>query len=144
MEYEAALLCVTMREQTMALVDTIQCIRFWCNFCDYKVQFCGSLFKGILAWERGISKRQFLERNCSSQCNLSFPIQPIQGCEYMFSVMSLSKSFVQHSYRFRVIREHSCHRRVARVALAQPMLHSCRACVWLSCCEMDQIILWKP
>ena len=71
--------------------------------------FCSTLFKRSSAWERGISKSQFFESNCFLSCNLSFAIQPIQGCQNMFSLVSLSRSkfftfvalvsFVSHSRR---------------------------------------------
>ena len=44
------------------------------SFAIKKFSFCGALFKHILAWERGISKRWFLEWSCSSPCNLSLAI----------------------------------------------------------------------
>ena len=51
-------------------------------FVITKFSFSGALFKRILACEGVISKRYFLERNCSSPCNLSYDIQLIQwsGC----------------------------------------------------------------
>ena len=52
-----------------------------CNFLDIafaiaKFSFCGALFQRILAWERGIFKRELL-------------VQIVLGCENMFSLVSL-------------------------------------------------------
>ena len=107
-------------------------------FVITKFSFCGSLFKCILAWERGISKRQYLERNCSSPCNLSFAIQIIQWYEKMFSLLLLSKSkFLNHvalvsscSTHVAVVL-HSYYTRVALVSLVLQSCHSCRTCVAL-------------
>ena len=84
------------------------------SFAIKKFGFCGAIFKSILAWERGISKRQFLESSCSSACNLSLAIYQMYGCENMFLLLSLSKSkfftrvalvpFVQKLRRTRVVR----------------------------------------
>ena len=56
-ENEAALLCVTMRECARALQLQSSVQRFDIAFAIKKFSFCGALFKRILAWERGISKR---------------------------------------------------------------------------------------
>ena len=125
-------------------------------FAIKKFSFCGVLFNRILAWERGISKRQYLEGNCSFPCNLFIAIQYMQGCENMFLLVSLSKSkfftrvalvsFVQYSCRTRVVSvalvSHSCQTCVAlvspvsqscrtRVAFVSLVSHSCRSCLAL-------------
>ena len=53
-ENEAALLCVTMQEH-LQLQSSVQL--FDIAFTIKKFSFCGALFKHILAWKRGISKR---------------------------------------------------------------------------------------
>ena len=54
-ENEAALLCVTMRERAIQLRSSVQL--FDIAFVIKKSSFCGALFKRILAWKQGISKR---------------------------------------------------------------------------------------
>ena len=56
-ENEAALLCVTMRERARALQLQSSVQRFDIAFAIKKFSFCGALFKRILAWKQGISKR---------------------------------------------------------------------------------------
>ena len=66
---KAALLCLTMRERSKGICNynlvynfAIQLIAYsQIAFAIKKFSFCGALFKRILAWERGISKRQFIE-----------------------------------------------------------------------------------
>ena len=99
------------------------CITFVIAFAITKFIFCGALFKHILVWEQGISKRQFLERQCSSPCSFSFDIQLILGCENMFLIVSLSKLKFFTRVAFVSFVSHSCRTRVARVALVS---HSCR------------------
>ena len=53
-ENEAALLCVTMQEH-LQLQSSVQL--FDIAFTIKKFSFFGALFKLILAWKRGISKR---------------------------------------------------------------------------------------
>ena len=54
---EAALLCVTMQQRARAFAGTIYCTRFDIAFAVRNVSVWGALFKRILLWERGISKR---------------------------------------------------------------------------------------
>ena len=61
-------------------------------FDTTKFSFCGALFKCILAWERGISKRYFLEWNCSSPC--------FHSCRYQNQNFSLVSHFCSCSTRF--------------------------------------------
>ena len=65
--------CVTMHDYGVTCKG-ICSIVFWYSF--YKSSFWGALFKRIfqtyLVFIRDISKRQFLEWNCSSSCNFSF------------------------------------------------------------------------
>ena len=69
-----------MQKRARAFVAAIQCINFSCSSCHYKVLVHFS--NAFLACEGVISKRYFLERNCSSSYSLSYDIQLIQwsGC----------------------------------------------------------------
>ena len=54
---ETALMCVTKQERARAFEATISVQRFDIAFVIKKSSFCGALFKHILAWKQGISKR---------------------------------------------------------------------------------------
>ena len=113
------------------------------SFAIKKFSFCGAIFKSILAWERGISKRQFLESSCSSACNLSLAIYQMYGCENMFLLLSLSKSKFFTRVALVPFVQKSCRTRVVHVALVSLVSHSCCtrfARVWCSCCKLDQIV----
>ena len=130
-ENEALLLCLTMRERASAFAATIQCVTFLYSFCHYKVQFLWCTFQMHFGMGTRHFQKVVFRMKLFSPCNLSFAIQLIQGCENLFSLMSLSKSkfltrvalvsFVQHSCRFCValvsLVSHSCCTRVVCVAL---------------------------
>ena len=94
--------------------------------------FCGALFKCILTWKRGISKRQFIEI-VPLLVVFHLPYGKYKGvkiCFYSCRYQIQTFSLVSHLCR-------SCSTRVALVS------HSCRirvARVWHSCCKLDQII----
>ena len=52
-------LYVTMRERAKAFAATGQYVTFEKAFAIAKFSFCGAGLKRILAWEQGISKKQF-------------------------------------------------------------------------------------
>ena len=129
-ENEAVLLCVTMQERERAFAATIYCITFWYNFCivaikksgfrgallhicHYQGGFCGALFKYILAWERGISKRYFLQKKYSSPLIFHLPYSSYRGVFFCVKIK------VFHSCRTRVVcvalLSLSCRTRVAHV-----------------------------
>ena len=165
---EAALLCITMQERAMGICSynlvynfTIQLIAYsYIAFAIKKFSFCGALFKRILGWERGISKRQFIEVvPLLVVFHLTF--SKYKGVK-MFLLMTLSKSkfftrvalvsFVQHSCRSWSTRValvshlcRSCFTRIASVALVLHLCHSCRTrvpSVWHSCCKLNQIFTY--
>ena len=72
-----------------------------------------ALFKPILAWERGISKRQFL--------NEIVPLLVIFDVSYSKYVVIKIKTFS--------LLPHSCRSCITRVALASFLQHSCLTCV---------------
>ena len=103
--------------------------------------FCGALFKRIL--KRGISNRQFIEI-VPLLVVLHLPYSKYKGVK-MFLLVQLSKSnFFTCAVRVALVSHSccSCLTRLASVALVSHSCCSCRtrvACVWHSCCKLDQI-----
>ena len=116
--------------------------------------FCGALFKRILAWKRGISKRQFIEivpllvvfhlpqskykgvKICVYSCryqnqNCSLVSHPCRLCSSHVAIVS----FLQHSCRTCVARvslvSHLCCQCCFRVAFVLLVSHSCLSCLAL-------------
>ena len=58
---EAPLLYVTVWERASVSAVTTSVLLFNIAYAITKFSCCGALFKCILAWERGISKRYYLE-----------------------------------------------------------------------------------
>ena len=59
----------------------------------------------------------------------------------MFLLVSLSKPKFFTRVALVSILRHSCRTRVARVALVLHLYRTRVACVWHSCCKLDQILL---
>ena len=92
----------------------------------------GALFKGILAWKRGISKRQFMEI-VSLLVVFHLPYSKYKGVKICFYSCYGNQTFS--------LVPHSCRSCSTRVALVQFLQHSCRTRVALvslvchSCCQ---------
>ena len=104
-------------------------------------RFCGALFKCILAWKRGVSKRQFKEI-VSSLVVFHLPYGKYKGVK-MILFVPLSKSNFFTSVAVVSFVQYSCCTRVVLVSL---VTHSCCSCLtrvtrfWHSCCKLDQIV----
>ena len=101
-------------------------------FSIKKFSFCGAFFKHILAWKRDISKKWFLEWNCSSPYSLVFhlPYSEYKDVK-MFLLMLLSKSKIFTHVALVSLVKHLCHYCCTRVALMSLISHSCCSCLAL-------------
>ena len=87
-------------------------------------RFCGALFKCIVAWKRGVSKRQFKEI-VSSLVVFHLPYGKYKGVK-MILFVPLSKSNFFTSVAVVSFVQYSCCTRVVLVSL---VTHSCCSCL---------------
>ena len=100
-------------------------------FAINKFSFCGALFKCILAWERGISKRQ--NEIVPLLVIFHLPYSKYNGAK---STRVVREALVSHSClscntRVAPVSHscHSCHSCLTRVTLVSLVLHPCYICV---------------
>ena len=99
-------------------------------FAINKFSFCGALFKRILAWERGISKRQ--NEIVPLLVIFHLPYSKYNGAK---STRVVREALVSHSCLSCNTRvapvSHSCQSCLTRVTLLSLVLHPCYICVAL-------------